>query len=73
MKKIVATLALAVAAFGANAETFFYNGLLYGTVCRLGGYYTVYYAHQAQPVGTRCPVVNPYNGAFIGYGFVTAE
>lgn len=72
MKKILLSLALLATMATANAATFFYNGVLMGTVCRMGYYYTVYPTHMAQPVGTYCPVRNGY-GQIIGTGTVTSE
>lgn len=73
MKKILAAALIAAAAIPAHAVTFWYNGVLMGTVCRMGGFYTSYPVAMAQPVGTACPVRNVYNGAIIGYGVVTDE
>ena len=72
MKNILAIGLLALASMGANAATFFQNGVWYGTVCRAGYYFTVYPVYQAQPVGTSCPVRNNYGG-IIGWGIVTDE
>lgn len=52
--------------------SFWYNGVLMGTVCRAGLYYTVYPQHAAQPVGSLCPVRNPA-GYIIATGNVTDE
>jgi hypothetical protein len=72
MKKAILAIALAAAALSASAMTFFYNGVLMGTVCRNGPYYTAYPVHMAQPVGTACPV-RDINGFIIGTGVVTNE
>jgi hypothetical protein len=72
MKKTIVAISLAVAAISASAATFFYNGVLMGTVCRSGAYYTVYPVSMAQPVGSPCPVRDPY-GYIIGSGVVTTE
>ena len=72
MKKILLSIALLASVASANAATFFYNGVLMGTVCRYGYYYTIYPASMAQPVGTYCPVRNAY-GQIVGTGTVTSE
>lgn len=73
MKKLLAGLLLfALAISPAAAVTFFVNGVLMGTVCRNGLYYTAYQVHAAQPVGSVCPVRDPY-GVIIMTGVVTAE
>lgn len=73
MKKFIAAIALAAAAMSsANAVTFYHYGTLYGTVCRAGLYFTVYPVQAAQPVGSFCPVRDPY-GYVIATGRVTAE
>lgn len=72
MKKILAAIALATTLISAHAVPFWYNGVLMGTVCRAGLYYTVYPAVYAQPVGTSCPVRDNF-GNIIGYGVVTNE
>lgn len=72
MKKALVILAAVAAIASAHAATFFYNGVLMGTVCRDGLYYTVYPIQMAQPVGTSCPVRNT-NGFIVGTGVVTTE
>ena len=72
MKKILFGLVLAASTLTASAATFWFNGVLMGTVCRSGAYYTVYPRHMAQPVGTTCPV-RDYTGSIISYGVVTQE
>lgn len=72
MKKTIIAIALAAAAITASAATFFYNGVLMGTVCRSGPYYTVYPINMAQPVGSTCPVRDAY-GYTIAIGVVTNE
>lgn len=72
MKAVIASLLLAFAATSANAATWWVGSVLYGNVCRAGGWYTVYPTHMGQPVGTSCPVRDG-NGVIIGYGFVSAE
>ena len=71
MKKILVALAAVTAMASASAATQWVNGVLYGNVCRMGSYYTVYH-HASQPVGTTCPIRNDYGG-IIGYGVVTNE
>jgi hypothetical protein len=72
MKKTILTIGLVIASLSASAVTFWSNGVLMGTVCRNGIYYTVYPTYMAQAVGTVCPMRDPY-GAIVGYGYVTAE
>ncbi len=72
MNKLLTLLALAATLTSANAGTFYANGVLYGTVCRNGPYWTSYPAQNAQPVGSSCPVRDSY-GNIIGYGTVTSE
>lgn len=72
MKKLLASALLMLTVASAHAVTFMQYGVLMGTVCRSGPYYTVYPVHMAQPVGSSCPVRDPY-GYTIGYGYVTAE
>jgi hypothetical protein len=72
MKKIIALSVLALAASSAFAFTFYVNGILFGTVCRDGAYYTVYPSNMAQPVGTTCPIRDAY-GNIIGQGMVSYE
>lgn len=71
MKKILVTLATVAAMSSTFAATQWMNGVLYGNVCRFGGFYTVYH-NEMQPVGTTCAVRNNYGG-IIGWGSVTAE
>ena len=52
--------------------TFWNNGVLYGTVCRNGYYFTAYPSHMAQVVGSDCPIRDIY-GNIIGFGVVTNE
>jgi hypothetical protein len=57
MKKSFALAAvLAALSFSALPATFWYSGVLMGTVCRNGAYFTVYPGFAAQPVGSSCPV-----------------
>ena len=71
--KMVSVAVISIAAvIPAHAFTFFHNGILMGTVCRNGAYWTSYPQQYAQPVGTSCPVRNN-NGVIIGYGVVTEE
>ena len=72
MKKLFATIILALASFNADAMTWYVNGILYGNVCRNGPYYTIYPMSMGQPVNTQCPIRNNY-GQVIGFGIVTAE
>lgn len=72
MKKLLAIAALALIPAISHAYTFYYNGVLMGTVCRMGAFYTAYPVSMAQPVGTMCPVRDP-NGWVIGTGTVTME
>lgn len=71
MKKIIASL-LVVAATSASAMTFWQGGVLMGTVCRSGLFWTAYPVSMAQPVGSSCPVRDSY-GYIIGQGVVTNE
>lgn len=72
MKKIIAVAVLAAFAMSAHALTFWVNGVLMGTVCRNGPYFTAYPTSMAQPVGTACPIRDGY-GTIIGTGVVTTE
>lgn len=72
MKKILVSLALVATMASASAMTFWSGGVLYGTVCRYGAFWTSYPAQNAQPVGSTCPVRNGY-GDIIGIGSVTTE
>ncbi len=72
MKKIIAVALISSVALSANAATWWYNGVLYGNVCRAGAYYTVYPMSMGQPVGTNCPVRDNY-GNFIAPGYVSNE
>jgi hypothetical protein len=72
MKKFILGLALAAAVIPATAVTFWHNGVLMGTVCRNGPFFTVYPFHMAQPVGTSCPIRDGF-GNIVGVGVVTAE
>lgn len=72
MKKVLVGAALAAVFMTAHAVTFWYNGVLMGTVCRNGPYYTAYPVAMAQPVGSACPVRDPY-GTIIMTGVVTNE
>lgn len=71
MKKVILAVSLAFAALGAQAATYWVNGVQYGNVCRSGPYYTVYF-NESRPVGSVCAVRAP-NGGFIGWGIVTDE
>lgn len=70
--KTIFVAVLALAASSAMAMTFWVNGVLYGTVCRNGVYFTAYPQHMAQPVGTNCPIRDNF-GNIMGYGIVTSE
>ena len=72
MKKILAVIMLLSVIASASAATWWYNGVLYGNVCRNGYYYTVYPRHQAQPVGSNCLIRNNY-GNVVGEGIVSNE
>jgi hypothetical protein len=76
MKKLLATVLIALASLTAvstaNAQTWWYNGVYYGNICRNGAYYTVYPVNMGQPVGTSCPIRNGY-GQIVGYGVVADE
>lgn len=72
MKKIIALGLLALAVSSAFAATFYVNGVLYGTICRNGIYYTVYMISMAQPVGTTCFMRDSY-GNIVGQGYVSNE
>lgn len=72
MKKVLVGLVIAAAAASAQAMTFWQGGLLMGTVCRYGLYFTAYPVHMAQPVGTSCPVRDNF-GNIVGFGVVTSE
>ena len=72
MKKLILASLAALATSSSFAYTFWVNGVLYGTVCRNGIYYTSYPSSMAQPVGTSCPV-RDYYGNILGYGIVTNE
>lgn len=72
MKKFLIAAAFIAAAASASAATFWYDGVLMGTVCRNGPWYTVYPNSMAQPVGSQCPVRSPA-GYVIGVGIVTSE
>ena len=72
MKKLLAAALIAAASIPAYAYTFWYNGILMGTVCRNGAYYTSYPRRMAQPVGSSCPVRDPYGNPVV-WGVVTDE
>lgn len=72
MKKLLIGILVSAAAVSASAATWFNYGVLYGTVCRNGIYFTVYPPSMAQPVGTTCPIRDSY-GNVMGYGIVTNE
>ena len=74
MKKFVTLLfiTLMLIASSAQSVTWYVDGILFGNVCRNGGYFTVYSIYNGQPVGTACPVRNDY-GVVIAYGVVTIE
>ena len=68
-KKIFTGLMLSSILFGANAMTWFQNGVLMGNVCRAGAQYFVFY-NSAAPVGTSCWFNSPYG---IVYGSISSE
>ncbi len=70
--KTIFVAAIALAASSAMAMTFWVNGVLYGTICRNGAYFTAYPQYMAQPVGTNCPMRDAY-GNIMGYGIVSNE
>lgn len=72
MKKLLVAALAALSFTSASATTWWVNGVLFGNVCRAGAYYTVYPLHNGQPVGTSCPVRDPY-GYVIAQGVVTTE
>jgi len=72
-KAVCAAAFLAIGAVGsANAQTWWFNGVLFGNVCRSGAYYFVYPVADGQPVGSTCPVRDGY-GNVIAQGVVTSE
>ena len=72
MKRILLALTLIIMATTGHALTFWSNGVLYGTVCRIGIYFYSYPVSMAQPVGTMCPVRDSW-GNIIATGTVTNE
>lgn len=69
MIMILAIALSSIAAAPAEAYTFYYGGVLMGTVCSNGTYSTSYPASMAQPVGSACPLRDGFNNV-IGYGTV---
>jgi uncharacterized protein YraI len=75
MKKILIASVLLALCAAASAMTFYSGGVLMGTVCRNGPYYTDYAGVSSLPVGAPCYVRaggNPY-APIIGGGIVTTE
>lgn len=72
MKKIIISAIIALVCSASSATTWWYNGVLFGNVCRSGVYFTVYPYNAGQPVGSSCPVRDSF-GNIIGYGLVTTE
>lgn len=75
-KTVVKFMAIAAVSAGwmvvAQAQTFVLDGVLMGTVCRYGPYFTRYPSVDAQPVGSACPIRDNF-GDIIGRGVVTDE
>lgn len=63
---------LALISTQINAITWYWDGILYGNVCRSGAYYTVYPVESGQPVGTQCPLRDSY-GNIVMWGYVSNE
>jgi hypothetical protein len=70
MKKLIAlTLALLLTS-SAFAGTWWFNGVLFGNVCRSGGWYFVF-QNGGYPVGNSCWFTLPGAGSF--QGVITTE
>lgn len=72
MKKGLLIAALLMLGTQATAATFWSGGVKYGNVCRYGMYFTVYDIRYAQPVGTRCAVLDDWGNTRF-HGVVTNE
>ena len=70
--RIVLFMLIALMSFNASATTWYFNGVLYGNICRSGYYYTVYPIAYGQPVGSQCPIRDQY-GNFVMWGLVSNE
>ena len=73
MKKLILVIAMLLLSFNVGATTWFESGVLFGNVCRLGAWYTVYPVTYGQPVGSRCPLRLIDTGEIWSWGYVTSE